>query len=251
MNSTFVLDRGARERKRYPVPIPSDSTYFDLDLQCTVLATTPSERPDLWREFVEGALESYSHFGVEKALEYDRIVDGSSTSLFFAALDDSGRICGGLRAQGPYSLPDQTHADLEWVSSPQGRTSLRSMVAARLPHGVVEMKTVWSSVRGPRRGSPGYLGAIGASLAAAALGCRFTLATSADHAMGPYLDSGAVMAADIEPVPYPDDRYRTRILWWDQHTIASTTTSAKYRQISQAVDALLGRNNISTEAAAS
>lgn len=251
MNSTFVLDRGARERKHYRVPIPSNSSYFDPELQCTVLATTPVEEPGLWRDFVRGAWESYSHFGVEKALEYDRIVDGSSTSLFFAALDDSGRICGGLRAQGPYSLPQQTHADLEWVSSPSGRASLRSMVAARLPHGVVEMKSVWTSVHGPRRGAPGYLGAVGASLAAVALGSRFTLATSADHAMGPYLASGAVLASHIEPVPYPDDRYRTRILWWDQNNISLTTNDEKYRQISHAVDSLLGRIDISTEAAAS
>ncbi|SNT01926.1 hypothetical protein [Rhodococcoides kyotonense] len=250
MNSTFVLDRGVRERMRNPVLVPSESSYFDPQLQCTVLATTPSRRPDLWRDFVEGARESYSHFGVEKALEYERIADGSSTSLFFAKLDSTGELCGGLRVQGPYSYPHQTHADLEWDSAPTGRAALRAMVADRLPHGVVEMKTVWSSVGGPRRGSSGYLGAIGASLAAAVLGCRFTLATSADHAVGPYLDSGAVMAAHIDAVPYPDDRYKTRVLWWDQRTIHLTAGAEILSHISYAVDALLGRT-ISTEAAAS
>ncbi|MBY6413762.1 hypothetical protein HQ346_18870 [Rhodococcus sp. BP-252] len=251
MNSTFVLDRRVGERMRNHVLVPPESSYFDHQLQCTVLATTPSARPDLWREFVEGARESYSHFGVEKALEYERIADGSTTSLFFAKLSRSGELCGGLRVQGPYSYPQQTHADLEWASSPTGRTALRSMVADRLPHGVVEMKTVWSSVDGPRCGRPGYLGAIGASLAAAVLGCRFTLATSADHAVGPYLDSGAVMAAHIDPVPYPDHRYNTRILWWDHRAIHATASAETYRYISDAVDALLGRAPIPTEAAAS
>lgn len=251
MKSTIALEPSVWERKSLSPPIRPDWNYYDEQMKCTVVGSTPRKHPALWREFVAGALASYSNFGVEKALEYDRIVDGTSTSLFFAALDEHGGVRGGLRVQGPYSLPHQTHADLEWSSSRPGRTALRSMVAERLPQGVVEMKTVWTSTSGPKHGPPGHLGAVGASLAAVVFGCRYTLATSAEHAVGPYLDSGAVMAAHIDSVPYPDDRYRTRILWWDQRTISTFASSAKYRQIKFAVDTLVDRPLVSTEAEAS
>ena len=251
MNSTTELDRGADEPHRRPLRITSDASYYDPELRCTVLATTPAQRPTLWRAFVDGALRSYSHFGVEKALEYDRIIDGSTTSMFLVALDDAGEPVGGLRAQGPYSKPHQTHADIEWSKSWIGRAALRRMVSARLANGVVEMKTVWSAVDRTRHGAPGYFGAIGASLVAAASGCRHTLATSAEHAVGPYLDSGAVMATHIDAVAYPDDRYRTRILWWDQNTVPLFATAEKLAQITFAVESLRGRELASTEAEAS
>lgn len=251
MISTSLFDPIDGGHTYHPDPVLTESSYFDPHLDCTLLTTTPKRRPELWAAFVDGALESYSHFGVEKALEYDRIVDGLSTSRFFIALEDSGDILGGFRVQGPYSHPHQTHADIEWADSHSGRTALRKMVSDRLAHGVVEMKTVWSAVNRPRRGSTGYLGAIGASLAAVASGSRFTLATGAEHAVGPYLDSGAVIAAHIDAVPYPTDRYRTRILWWDQHTISRYATAEKHRQIAHAVEALLARPHVSTEAEAS
>lgn len=251
MFSTSLLDPRGGDHKRRPDPISTESSYYDSHLDCTILTTTPTRRPELWKAFIDGALESYSHFGVDKALEYDRIADGSSTSRFFVALDDDGDTIGGFRVQGPYSLPHQTHADIEWADSRPGRTALRAMVSERLAHGVVEMKAVWSAVNRPRRGSPGYLGAIGASLAAVAAGSRFTLATGADHAVDNYLDSGAVVAAHIDAVPYPDNRYRTRVLWWDQHTVLSYATAERQQQIAHAVAALLDGPDISTEAEAS
>ena len=248
MESIFVLDPEITMQKQHCTPLTTDSSYFDTHLNCTVLATTPRARPELWRAFTEGALASYTHFGVEKALEYEEILDGISTTIFLAAVDDSGRLHGGLRVQGPYTQPTHTHAEREWADCSTGRAALRRMVAERLPHGVVEMKSVWTAQDAPRQGTSGYLGAIGATLAAVALGSRFTLATSAEHAMGPYLDSGAVMAAHIDAVPYPDDRYRTRVLWWDQHMIPRHTTVNLYRHIARAVAQLLPTHHISTEA---
>lgn len=251
MNPNAALDRGVGKSEQRLLPIASNSSYYDPRLRCTVVATTPRESPALWGSFVDGALRSYAYFGVERALEYDKILDGSSTSLFLAALDENGYVVGGLRAQGPYAMAHHTHADVELSESHVGRIALRRMVAARIAHGVVEMKTVWSAAGRARHAAPGYLGAIGATLIAVLSGCRFTLATSAEHAVDPYLDSGAVMAAHIGAVAYPDHRYRTRVLWWDQHTVPTSATPETRAHIRYAVESLRGGRLSTKEAEAS
>jgi hypothetical protein len=251
MNPTVTLRERPATRARDSTSVPPGTRYYDTQLQCTVLATTPTVSPGLWNEFLDGALRSYTRHGVQDALEYDEIVDGVSTSLFFVAIDSEGDLRGGLRVQGPYTRSDQTHADIEWSSDEAGRSALRAMVADRIPDGVVEMKSVWSDPDAPRTGRPGYLGAVGASLAAAALGARFTLATSAEHAVGPYLDSGAVIAAHIDAVPYPDDRYRTRALWWDRATVRSIADPLLRPHITTAVRELLAASRFRMENIAS
>ncbi|WP_433758902.1 hypothetical protein [Nocardia sp. CA-135398] len=184
---------------------------------------TPQAHPDLWRRYLRGALQVYRHYGVDHALEYDSVVDGCSTSLFFAAVDPSGVVVAGLRAQGPYGVAEEVHALRAWAGQP-GAAELRAMVADRIPEGVVEVKAVWVARAAEHR----------AALAAAVSRCvvhatrlldaRFGFVTTATRNTGLYRSSGGYVADRIPAVPYPDDRYRTIPMWWDTRTYRSLAT---------------------------
>jgi hypothetical protein len=36
-----------------------------------------------------------------------------------------------------------------------------------------------------------------------------------------WLASGGVLAAKIPATPYPDERYQTKMMWWDRRTFTS------------------------------
>lgn len=214
---------------------PSDRGYYtDSAFGCTIVATDPSDRPDLWERFLDGARRSYIHHDVFSALDYDVIRDGSTTSLFFCAIDPAGRMLAGARLQGPYSDARQTHADSEWRSHPDGRTRLRRMVNDRLSEGVVELKTGWVDGAAPRTSKLadmiGYAGPLGCLL----LDARYALVTAADHVLSMWQDAGAVVALDVEPASYPDDRYRTRALWWDTRSFRDVAAPDHVRRMDNA-----------------
>ena len=116
--------------------------WWDHDTRCTLVVSQPSSEPDLWREYLRGALRSYRKHGVERVLDLDTIRSGADTALFFAAVDDDGTVVGGVRAKGPYRSAEESHAVVEWAGCP-GLDAVRKMIADRIPFGVVEMKTAW------------------------------------------------------------------------------------------------------------
>jgi hypothetical protein len=85
---------------------------------------------------------SYRQHDVESAVDYERVCDGASTSMFVAAVESDGRVVGGLRAQGPYSRVDQAHALHEWAGR-EGTNDMRRQLDRRLSAGVIEVKAVW------------------------------------------------------------------------------------------------------------
>ncbi|MFI7667976.1 hypothetical protein [Nocardia sp. NPDC049526] len=184
---------------------------------------TPQAHPDLWRRYLRGALQVYRHYGVDHALEYDSVVDGRSTSLFFAAVDPSGAVVAGLRAQGPYGAADDVHALRAWAGRP-GVAELRAMVADRIPEGVVEVKAVWVSRAAEHRAALAAAVSRCVVHAARLLDARFSFVTTATRNIGLYRSSGGYVADRIPEVPYPDDRYRTIPMWWDTRTYRSLAT---------------------------
>src|ERR1700712_5322390 len=116
--------------------------YEDPSSGCSFVVATPAQQPGLWLAYLDGARRSYRKHGVEGVLEYDQVVDGSDTALFFVALDDRGAVVGGMRVQGAYLEVDQAHAIAEWAGR-EGTDELRSEIAARIADGVIEMKTGW------------------------------------------------------------------------------------------------------------
>ncbi len=201
-------------------PLDEGISWFDSDTKCTVVVSTPSADPALWADFVGGAAHSYHRHGIERALDMDSLADEANTQLFHAVVNDAGTIMGGIRARGPLESAEESHAIAEWDDRPGLRT-VRKMLTDRLPFGVVEMKTAWMS------DDPGRSRALAGTLARtpftamALLDAQFVVATAGSHVLNRWRTSGGVVATKIPATPYPDDRYRTKMMWWDRSTFTS------------------------------
>jgi hypothetical protein len=207
---------------------------WDPDSECTIVFAQPAIEPELWVDYVRGACQSYRSQGVEKALDMDALHSGADTALFAACVNDAGRVVGGLRARGPYQSADECHALLEWSGQP-GQDAVRKMVTDRLPFGVVEMKTAWVTDDSDRRHALAEALARTAFPTMALLEVQFLMATAASHVLGLWRSSGGVVAAKIPATPYPDERYRTKMMWWDRRTFAN---HAEPKQLSKILNGM-------------
>jgi hypothetical protein len=202
--------------------------WWDPDTQCTLVVSEPSAERQLWTEYVRGARDSYRKHGVERALELDSLLKPRATSLFLAAVDESGRMVAGVRAKGPYRTADDSHAVVEWGGHP-GLPTVRKLITDRIPFGVVEIKTAWVT------GEPDRSRLLTNALArfplhsAMLLDAKFAMATSGAHALGRWQTTGGVVASQVPATPYPDERYQTKMMWWDR---SSFTKHAEPKQVS-------------------
>ena len=169
--------------------------------------------------YLHGARESYRKYAVESVLQYDRICDGGSTALFFTALDTDGHVAGGMRVEGRYESADQAYAVQEWAGR-ETAMQVHREISERIPAGVIEMKAGWVRADAWRRRE------LTAGLARIfihsmnLMGVRYALGTVATHAVKRWQTTGGVVSANVLPVAYPDDRYRTVLMWWDRKTFA-------------------------------
>lgn len=190
------------------------------DANCRLVVSNPALDPTLWTDYLDGAVRSYTKHGVERTLNIDAIADGIDTQLFFAAVNSRGRVVGGARVVGPLWSADDSHAVIEWEGSP-GAGAVRKMINDRVPFGVVEVKSAWAD------SDSGHRDAIAMALARTALPImallevQFVMATAAAHVLDRWRASGGVVAAAIPAVAYPDERYRTKMMWWDRSTLAN------------------------------
>lgn len=202
---------------------------LDVKGPITLMVATPTSAPQLWIDYLDGARKSYASHGVSMALEYETVVKGECTSLFFAAVDEDNNVIGGLRAQGPYVDPHQSHALLEWAGQP-GLELVTDAIRSRLDEGIVEVKTAWAA---DGRTAPVVAGML-ARLAIPTftlMGTRYIMATAADHVLRRWESSGGRVAEHIPASPYPDDRYRTSLMWWDRETLAVDAEPAVFAQM--------------------
>ena len=216
-------------RQVFNSPLDEGISWLDSDTKCRIVVSTPSADPALWADFVDGAARSYHNNGIERALDMDSLVDEANTQLFHAAVNNAGTVMGGIRAKGPLESPEESHAIVEWDGRPGLRT-VRKMLTDRIPFGVVEMKTAWMS------DDPGRSRALATTLARspfttmALLDAQFVVATAGAHVLNRWRTSGGVVANKIPATPYPDDRYRTKMMWWDRGTF---TNNAEPEQLSK------------------
>ncbi|MGV0741843.1 hypothetical protein [Mycolicibacterium sp. XJ870] len=212
-----------------PITLTKSHSWLDPGSECTIVVAEPAAEHELWDEYVRGAELNYRKHGVERALDMESLYPGTDTALFCVGVNDAGRVVGGLRAKGPYRRSDDCHAVVEWSGQP-GLDAVRKMVADRLPFGVVEMKTAWVC------DDPDQSRALTDTLARmplhsmTLLNIQFAVATAAAYVLKRWLSSGGVLAAKIPATPYPDQRYQTKMMWWDRRTFA---THADPRQLSR------------------
>lgn len=193
---------------------------WDPDTECSIVFAHPVVEPQLWRDFVDGAIRSYSSRGVEKALDMQALNSGDDTILFASCVNKAGRVIGGLRAKGPYQSADEAHALQEWSGQP-GYDAVKKMITDRLPFGVVEMKTAWVTDDPDRSRQLTFAISRTPLHAMALLDIQFVMATAASYVLKRWLSSGGILASKIAPTPYPDERYDTRLAWWDRSTFAN------------------------------
>ena len=189
-------------------------SWRDPDVGGTLVLSQPAVDPDLWAEFSLGAEHSYRKHGVECALDADALRDGTDTIMFFAMIDDAGRMVGGLRAKGPLRSADDSHAVVEWAGQP-GQQAVRDMITDRIPFGVLEMKAGWVIDDADRNRSLITALARSGCHITALLDCQFMMATAATHVLNRWRSAGGVVAP-IPAAPYPDDRYQTKMIWWNR-----------------------------------
>jgi len=189
-------------------------TWHDPDIDCELVISQPSTDPALWAEYALGARRSYRKHGVECALDVDALRTGADTQMFFAVIDRAGKMVGGVRAKGPLQSADDSHAVVEWAGQP-AQQAVSDMITDRVPFGILEMKSAWVT------DDPDQNRCVAAALARsgfhmmALLDLQFCMATAAAYVLNRWRSSGGVIAS-IPAAPYPDERYQTKMMWWDR-----------------------------------
>lgn len=193
---------------------PGPISCWDPVSECTLTMAEPAAQPGLFAEYHRGAVASYARFGVAGALDTDTARCAEDTDLFWVMTDVGGKVVGGVRAKGPLRFPEDSHAVVEWAGR-EGEAAVRDMIADRIPFGVLEMKAAWLSVT--TRSDRHRIKQLARSVfhGMALLGIDFCMATSAAHILEQWRSSGGVIAP-IPATPYPDERYETKMLWWDR-----------------------------------
>jgi hypothetical protein len=189
-------------------------SWRDPDIGCTLVVSQPSADPDLWSEYSAGAQRSYRKHGVECALDVEALRTGADTAMFFAVVDDDGRVVAGVRAKGPLRSADDAHAVVEWAGQP-GQQAVRNMITDRIPFGILEMKSAWVIDDPNRNRILTRAVARSAFHMMVILDLQFCMATAATYVLNRWRSSGGAVAA-IPATPYPDERYRTKLIWWNR-----------------------------------
>jgi len=214
-------------------------SWWDPDADCTVAIARPADSDILWQQYLDGAERSYRKHGIDAALDVDAIRRSCDTTLFWTMIDSAGAVVGGIRAIGPLTSADQTHAVVEWADRP-GQSSVRKMISDRLPFGVVEMKSAWVTDNADRsRNLTAALARTGCHVLAM-LGVQFCMATGAQHVLARWRSSGGVVAP-IRATPYPDERFRTKLIWWNRQTVVNNAASSQTAKIIAEMAAIRSR----------
>ena len=214
-------------------------SWRDPDIDCTLVISQPSTDSDLWAQYSVGAHRSYTKHGVECALDSDALRSGADTIMFFAVIDDAGRMVAGVRAKGPLQSADDSHAVVEWEGQP-GQKAVRNMINDRVPFGILEMKSAWAIDDPDRNHCLTQAVARSAFHMMALLEIQFCMATAAAYALNRWRSSGGVVAA-IPATPYPDERYQTKMMWWNRSDFV------RYAQPEQVAKILMETTHLTQE----
>ncbi|MGW0036459.1 hypothetical protein [Gordonia sp. NPDC003376] len=213
-----------------------------VDLGSHILTTaTPRSDPHLWIDYLAGAMDAYRRHDCAAALDLDDVVTGTTTSIFVTVHDDVGRLCGGLRIQPRLTAAAQSHAVEEWSGQP-GQVQLVNAIERRLDEGIVEVKTAWVDERSPM--APivvAQLSRLGLPILQMC-DVRYMMATAADHVLRRWASGGGVVDVTVPATPFPDERYRTQLMWWDRTSIGSSTSAEVWERMQDEAALICGRD---------
>lgn len=204
----------------------------------TMIVASPAEEPALWAEYLRGARAEYRRQGCAAALDFTAVLKGVDTCLFFALVDDDGRVRAGLRVQHPLSVAAPSHAVEEWHGNP-AQVDLVNAIEERLGEGVVEVKTAWVDSRWSlARPAAGHLSRLGLPIMELC-GVDHMMATAAEHVLQRWESGGGRVDHSVAPAAYPSDRYRTRLMWWRRTALPDLTTRETWTRMREETDLLL------------
>lgn len=187
---------------------------------CALVAARPHLMPELWMAYLRGAKAAYRRHDCEAAIDIDAIADGSDTELFVVATDLSGTVRGGLRVTKQLTAPGQSHALVEWAGH-EDQPALAAEIERRLADGVVEAKSAWADVDCDVAQEVAARLSRVPPLVLLAGDVRYIMATAAEHVLARWRSGGGRVDESIAAAPYPDRRYRTRLMWWDLSELPS------------------------------
>lgn len=205
--------------------------YVDPTTGLRMLYSRPEVRPDLWTQYLNGLEQTYLAFGTERALDLRAIFTGRQLPIFAVAIDDDNRVVGGLRAHGPLVESAEAHALQEFEIDPVGQATVRRLLDERIPAGVAEIKGVWTAEDAPHRRELSNALARGFVHMMTVLNIEYTFCTAAEHAARRWLTAGGEIVDGLEPVAYPDERYRTTMMWWHRDEFAKHCDPEQLRRI--------------------
>ncbi len=200
-------------------------TWRDDDINCTLVISQPATDPDLWAQYSAGAHHSYGKHGVECALDSDALRTGDDTLVYFAVLNDAGQMLAGVRGIGPLRSAEDSHAVVEWAGQP-AQQAVRSMINDRVPFGVVEMKSAWVVDEGDQDRCLSAALARTAGHVTALLDVQFCMATAAAYVLNRWRSIGCVVAG-IPAAPYPNERYQTKMMWFDRRDFVNHANDSR------------------------
>lgn len=177
-------------------------------------AHTPADRPDLWRAYLDGATQRYRSYGLEWVLDRPSIEDGGSTSLFFVGIDPDGEVVAGLRGSGPLRSAGEARLLDEFATSPC-LSVLTHQLDRWMVEGLVELKTGWVAAGSPHRAVLSSVLARCCVYTMELLGARYACGAAAEHSRERWQSTGARILDGLDPVAFPDSRYRSVVVWWD------------------------------------
>jgi hypothetical protein len=76
----------------------------------------------------------------------------------------------------------------------------------------------------------------------ALLGAQFCMATAAAYVLNRWRSSGGVVAA-IPATPYPDERYQTKMMWWNRRDFVHHAESEQVAKILTETEQLIHQFN--------
>ena len=210
---------GSRYVALYYRGVSESLASYSLTPQTRFIVSTPAAAPELWSEYLAGALAGYRRFNVEGALNLDQIRNGTTTIRFAAAVDLSGSVVGGVRYQ-LYETAESCPAVQMWDGH-DGRDDLFRLVKLRIDEGIVESKAAFVKPdAADRREITRAIARAGAVVPMVTTQARWGLGVAGDdHAIAQWKSAGSIKEPpDLPGAPYPDVRYHATPLWWDRHT---------------------------------
>ncbi len=228
-------DRGAPAVRSVERPL---ACFTDRRSGVRVEVHRPFGAPARWLAYLDGAESRYRSHGVLPALGRSELEDGLASSLLFVAVDPDDCVIAGIRCHGPLRTAAEAHALRELAGHPR-LDAVEALIAERLPRGLVEVKGAWVDADAP---FPGLSDALARCHVHAMrwFGAQYAMCTCADNVAPRWASTGGRATPDLASVAYPDDRYRTLLLWWDRDRLPELALPDQWSRLVAEGDELEG-----------